>query len=70
MHTPTMQQSEHSAAPPAMPAADSYIKPVMQDGQRFFAVHSNDGQALALAPTRELAFAFLRQHELTGGEVH
>ncbi len=50
--------------------ADAYVKPVQQAGRRFYAIHSQDGRPIALAASRELAFAFLGQHDLTAADVH
>ncbi|TVQ38177.1 MAG: DUF1150 family protein [Geminicoccaceae bacterium] len=50
--------------------AETYVKPIRQRGRRFYAIHAQDGRPIALAASRELAFAFLGQHDLTGADVH
>ena len=57
-----------TASPPA--GAEAYVKPVQQAGRRYYAIHSQDGRPIALAASRELAFAFLGQHDLTAADVH
>ena len=54
--------------PPATPEA--YVKPVVQQGRRVYAIHAQDGRPIALAASRELAFAFLGQHDVDGADVH
>ncbi|MEO1090448.1 MAG: DUF1150 family protein [Pseudomonadota bacterium] len=51
-------------------AAEAYVKAVEQEGRRMYAIHAEDGRPIALAATRELAFAFLGKHDLTGADVH
>jgi len=48
----------------------AYIKPVERDGKAMIAVHAADGTELALAETRELATAFVRQHDLEPLSAH
>ena len=62
------QSKPKDASPGAIPEA--YVKPVLQDGRRYYAIHAQDGRPIALAASRELAFAFLGQHELDGADVH
>ena len=65
-----------SSSPPApadrLPpvAAQTYIKPVLQSGRRYYAIHAEDGRPIALAASRELAFAFLGQQDLSAADVH
>ncbi len=66
-----MQAPLSSRTTPPPPAApEAYVKPVEQAGRRFYAIHSQDGRPIALAASRELAFAFLGQHDLTAADVH
>lgn len=67
-----------NSSPPTSPgqrgplpgAAEAYVKAVEQEGRRMYAIHAEDGRPIALAATRELAFAFLGKHDLTGADVH
>ena len=52
------------------PAADAYVKPVEQEGKRVYAIHQADGQQVAVAETREMAFAFLAQQNVEGADAH
>jgi hypothetical protein len=52
------------------PAADAYIKPIDQEGKRVYAIHQADGQQVAVAETREMAFAFLGQQNVEGVDAH
>ncbi|MFW5678793.1 MAG: DUF1150 family protein [Pseudomonadota bacterium] len=51
-------------------AAQTYVKPVEQRGRKYYAIHAHDGRPIALAASRELAFAFLGQQDLSGADVH
>ena len=48
----------------------AYIKAVIVDGARAYAIHAADGTALALVKDRDVAFAAVRQHELEPVSVH
>lgn len=48
----------------------AYVKRAILDGQVFWAIHSADGQQIGAAPTREMAFAAIRQHDLEPVSVH
>jgi hypothetical protein len=48
----------------------AYIKPVNVDGEDAFAVHSADGQQLAVVAAREVAFTLVRQNDLDPVSVH
>ena len=52
------------------PAADAYVKPVDQEGKRVYAIHQADGQQVAVAETREMAFAFLGQQNVEAADAH
>jgi hypothetical protein len=52
------------------PAADAYVKPVDQEGKRVYAIHDSDGRPIAVAETREMAFAFLGQQNVEGADAH
>ncbi len=48
----------------------AYIKPVMVEGNRAFAIHGADGAPLAVTPDRELALAAIVQHEMVPISLH
>lgn len=51
-------------------AEDSADFPDMPDDTVLYALHSADGERIALMGNRELAFAAARQHEMTPVNVH
>jgi hypothetical protein len=48
----------------------AYVKPVMMNGVRAFAIHAADGTPMAVAGNEEVAFAAIRQHEMLPALVH
>ncbi len=48
----------------------AYVKPVMVNGTRAFAIHGADGTPMAVAGAEDLAFAAIRQHEMIPSLVH
>lgn len=54
----------------AMAADAAYVKPVDHEGKPAYAIHAADGRALAVAPSRELAFIVIRQNELEPADAH
>lgn len=48
----------------------AYIKPKKVDGQLVFAVHAADGAELAVLPSRESAFAAVKQNDMEPLSVH
>ncbi len=48
----------------------AYIKPVMVEGQRAFAIHAADGSAMAVVSDHAVALAAVRQHDLEPMSVH
>ncbi len=48
----------------------AYIKPVFIDGGIGYGIHAVDGTVLAIAETRDVAFAAARQHDLEPVSVH
>ncbi len=48
----------------------AYIKRVTVNGAVGYAIHGMDGEVLGVAPSREVAFAAARQHELEPVSVH
>ena len=48
----------------------AYVKPVMVEGNRAFAIHGADGAPLAVTPDREVALAAIVQHEMVPISLH
>lgn len=48
----------------------AYLKPVERDGKTMIAVHAADGTELAVAESREVAEAFVRQNDLEPLTAH
>ncbi|HET6521069.1 MAG TPA: DUF1150 family protein [Geminicoccaceae bacterium] len=48
----------------------AYIKAVVHEDRIAYAIHGGDGTPLAVAETRELAFAVVRQHEMEPVDAH
>ncbi len=48
----------------------AYVKPVVVNGARAFAIHGADGTPMAVAGAEDLAFAAIRQHEMVPALVH
>jgi hypothetical protein len=48
----------------------AYVKSVTVDGQRLHAIHAADGTPLTVVAERELAFATVRQHDMSPASVH
>jgi hypothetical protein len=48
----------------------AYVKPVMLNGARAFAIHGADGTPMAVAGNEELAVAAINQHEMAAVRVH
>ena len=48
----------------------AYIKRVVVNETVAYAIHAADGTQVALAPSRDLAIATVRQHELEALSVH
>jgi len=42
----------------------AYIKPTVVNGVSGFSIHAADGTQIGMAPTRDIAFAAVKQHEL------
>lgn len=56
--------------PPLIDPSVAYVKAVTVEGIKAYAIYLADGTQLAIAPTREVAFAAVRQHELEPASVH
>jgi hypothetical protein len=48
----------------------AYIKPVLREGKTMIAVNAADGTELAVAESRDVAMAFIRQNELEPLSAH
>jgi hypothetical protein len=48
----------------------AYVKPVMMNGVRAYAIHAADGTPMAVAGDCDLAVAAIRQHEMLPSLVH
>ncbi len=42
----------------------AYIKPTVVNGVMGFSIHAADGTQIGMAPSRDIAFAAVTQHEL------
>lgn len=48
----------------------AYVRPVREAGMTVYAIHDEAGQPLGVAPTRALAHATIRQHDLAPADAH
>ena len=48
----------------------AYLRPVVLNGVRAFAIHAADGTPIGAAPSAQLAAAAIRQHEMEPALVH
>ncbi len=48
----------------------AYVRACVQDGEALWSIHSADGQEIGQAPTRDLAFAAIVQHDMEPASVH
>ena len=48
----------------------AYIRPTLVNGVTMMAIHAADGTPIGMAPTREIAFAAIKQHELEPVSLH
>ncbi len=48
----------------------AYVKPILVNGTKAFAIHGADGTPMAVAGAEDLAFAAIRQHEMVPSLVH
>ncbi|MDA8231991.1 MAG: DUF1150 family protein [Magnetospirillum sp.] len=48
----------------------AFVKRVMVDDSEGWSIHAADGTQMGLAPTRDVAFAAIRQHDLEPVSVH
>ncbi|MHA1114261.1 MAG: DUF1150 family protein [Alphaproteobacteria bacterium] len=50
--------------------AVAYVRPVVESGERAFAVCAANGAEMGVFPKHEIAFAAIRQHDLEPLSVH
>jgi len=48
----------------------AYVKAVTIDGRKLHAIHAADGTPLSVVTDRDLAFATVRQHDMSPASVH
>jgi hypothetical protein len=48
----------------------AYVRRVIVNDEAGFAIHAADGTEVAVLPSRDLAFATVRQHDLEPVSVH
>jgi hypothetical protein len=48
----------------------AYVKPVLLNGARVYAIHAADGTPMAVAGGRDLAIAAVVEHEMLASLVH
>ena len=48
----------------------AYVKPIVHEDRIVYAIHGGDGTPLAIAETRELAFAAARQNDMEPVDTH
>lgn len=48
----------------------AYVRPVMMNGARAFAIHGADGTPMAVAGDEDVALAAIAQHEMVPSRVH
>ncbi len=48
----------------------AYIRPAVINGVAAFSIHAADGTQIGIAPTRDVAFAAVKQHELEPVSLH
>jgi hypothetical protein len=48
----------------------AYVKPTVVNGVTGFSIHAADGTQIGMAPSRDIAFAAVKQHELEPVSLH
>ncbi len=48
----------------------AYVKPVLLNGARAYAIHGADGSPMAVAGDEQVAIAAIEQHEMVAAYVH
>ena len=58
------------SVPPQKPSQLAYVRKMKEYDEEFFGIYDEHGVPLAIAPTREIAFITIRQHDLEPVDVH
>lgn len=66
---PERRMSESDFASWGLPEV-AFVKRVMVNDSEGWSIHAADGTHMGLAPSRDLAFAAIKQHELEPLSVH
>ena len=48
----------------------AYVRPAVINGVSAYTIHAADGTQIGLAPSRDVAFAAVKQHELEPVSLH
>lgn len=48
----------------------AYVRKVLREGEALWSIHSADGVEIGEAPSRDLAFAAIVQHDMEPASVH
>jgi hypothetical protein len=48
----------------------AYVKPVVMNGMKAYAIHAADGTQMAVTEDRDVAIAAVHQHEMMASLVH
>ena len=48
----------------------AYVRPEMVEGQKVYAIHSADGNAIGMMAGRDVAFAAVKQNDMEPVSVH
>ena len=48
----------------------AYVRPIVRDNQKLYIVCAADGREIVSLPSRELAEALIRQHDLDQATLH
>lgn len=51
-------------------AVTAYIQPAVIEGRSVWGIYSADGTCIGAAPSRDIAFAAVRQHDMEPVSVH
>lgn len=69
IHPPQRSMSQSDFALWGMPEV-AFVKRVQVNDEIGWSIHAADGTHMGLAPSRDLAFAAIKQHELEPVSVH
>lgn len=67
-----VNEIQNAVAPivPPRPLQMAYVRKMREYDEEFYGIYDENGQPLAIAPTRDLAFLTIRQHDLEPVDVH